>query len=261
VAVVQLDTGNDTDVNLQKIDACAREAAAHGAALVVFPERADYMGQGIRAHTAPIPGRVTESLAALSRDLGIYILCGTGEAQGEKNPWNALVLIDPEGQLISKYRKLHLFKVEGPDGVSVDESRFTEAGDEIITAKTDLGRLGLSICYDLRFPEMYRRMAQEGAEILCVPSDFTYATGKAHWEILLRARAIENTCYVIAANQCGQKPKYRAYGHSMIIDPWGRVLAEAGEKEEILYGEIDSQRLEEVRQHMPSLSNIREDIY
>lgn len=261
VAAVQMDTGSDREANLRKIEAFAREAAGHCASLVVFPERADYMGRGMREQAEPIPGDVSGILCSLAKDLRIHILCGVGEAQPEGNPWNTLLLVGPEGEILSRYRKLHMFKVEGVGGIHVDESRFTEAGEEIITAKSALGKLGMSICYDLRFPEMYRRMAMEGAEALFVPSDFTYDTGKDHWEVLLRARAIENTCYVVGANQCGQKLRYRAYGHSMILDPWGRVLAEAGEAEEIIYAEIDSDVIEEVRQKMPSLDNRRGDVY
>jgi predicted amidohydrolase len=281
VAAVQMDTAANKEQNLSKIEAFVREAARQGASLIVLPERAEYMGRGMREQAEPIPGRTSERLTALSRELKVHILCGVGESsdvrddgaegpcatqaqdagESSASPYNTLLLMGPDGEILSKYRKIHMFQVEGTGGVSVDESRFTTPGDEIVTVDTELGRLGMSICYDLRFPELYRALASKGAEVLFVPSDFTYDTGKDHWEILLRARAIENTCYVVAGNQCGQKPKYRAYGHSMIIDPWGRVLAEAGESEEIIYGEIDSELIAEIRQQMPSLSNIRNDIF
>ena len=171
------------------------------------------------------------------------------------------MLFSPEGRCVAAYRKLHMFDVNVEDGPSYRESDEIIPGATVCLADTDLGRLGLSICYDLRFPQLYRLMADNGAEVLIVSANFTDSTGEAHWEPLLRARAIENTCYVLACGQCGQKPAFKAHGHSMVIDPWGRILAEAGEKEEILYADISSEVLKKTRKQIPCLQNQREDLY
>ena len=170
-------------------------------------------------------------------------------------------MIDPEGQIIAHYRKLHTFDVTLPDGTVCDESARVRPGDRIVTVDTALGKMGLSVCYDIRFPELYRLMAMEGAEIFFAPSSFLLMTGKDHWEVLLRARAIENSCYMLAAGQCGVKYDGPTYGRSLIVDPWGNVIAKASDKPCVITGEIDLDYREKIKRQVLTLENRREDVY
>ena len=195
---------------------------------------------------------------------GIYLHCGSlTEQTPDGIPRNTSLVFGPDGRLLGKYSKLHLFDVELTDGPSYRESDDVSGGGEIVLIETALCSLGLSICYDMRFPEMYRLMAEQGAELLINCANFTENTGKAHWEALLRARAIENTCYVAAVGQCGQKPKFRAWGHTMLIDPWGEITAKLQQEDEpgLAMGEVDPERLRAVRSQVPSLKNRRTDVY
>ena len=212
-------------------------------------------------HASGVPGRITERFSDMARKNGVWLHAGSITEKYEKKARNLSMLFSPEGRCVASYRKLHMFDVTVEDGPSYRESDEILPGETVCLAYTDLGRLGLSICYDLRFPQLYRLMADNGAEVLIVSANFTDPTGAAHWEPLLRARAIENTCYVLACGQCGQKPAFKAHGHSMVIDPWGRILAEAGEKEEILYADISSEVLKKTRKQIPCLQNQREDLY
>jgi predicted amidohydrolase len=174
--------------------------------------------------------------------------------------FNTSCLFDPRGAIVARYRKVHLFDVDLPGRVAVQESATRAPGAETVTASTELGTLGLSICYDLRFPELYRRLSRAGAEVLLVPSAFTFPTGAAHWEVLLRARAVENQCYVVAADQAGTSPQgFADWGDSMLIDPWGRVLARAGDGEAVVSAEIDLDYLARVRRELPALAHARLD--
>ncbi len=240
----------------------AGEAAERGAKLVVFPENMAFAGKGYYSQAEDLSGRVVQTFQALAKEHGIWIVTGSFPLADESgNPKNTLALADPTGRLVCTYSKLHMFDVNVENGPSFCESARNTAGDEIVLADTELGRLGFSICYDLRFGEMYRLMALEGAQVLLVPSNFTMATGKDHWETLLRARAIENGVYVIAPNQIGTKNGIAAYGKSMVIDPWGDVIARCGDRPGVTLAEIDLDYLESVRRQIPSLDNRREDIY
>lgn len=261
-AAVQMVSGADRAANLARASALVREAAARGARLIVLPEVFAWRGPRDQEGDAaePVPGPTTEALAALARTLGVYLCAGsTLEAvPGEQRAYNTSCLFDPRGALVARYRKLHLFDVELPGGVSVCESASRMAGSEIVAAPTELGILGLSICYDLRFPELYRRLMRAGAEILLVPSAFTFPTGAAHWEVLCRARAVENQCYLIAADQTGLGPHgFADYGDSLIVDPWGRVLARAGDGEGVVTAEIDRSYLARLRREFPCLAHAR----
>ena len=262
VAAIQMDSQDNKENNLQMVAAYLEEAAKKGAALVVLPEVMNGLSEEPE-FAETIPGPTTDFLCTKACELQIWICGGSISeicSQTERT-LNTSVLIAPTGEIVAKYSKLHNFDVTLPDGTGVCESFKKQAGKNIITVNTPLGKLGFAICYDLRFPELFRLMALEGAEIILLPANFTQATGKDHWEPLLRARAIENGCYLIAANQTGQKQQFTAYGNSMIIDPWGNILARAGEKPEIIYAAVDLELLAETRQRIPSLQNRRTDIY
>ncbi len=249
-------TGPDLDANLTRARALAEEAARRGAELIVFPEVFAWRGPRVDEDAAatPIPGRVSEFLCRLALDLAVVIVGGSflERAAGGGKSYNTSLLIAPDGAVLGRYRKIHLFDVDLPGQVSVRESETRAYGRDVVTVPTTLGTVGLSICYDLRFPELYRRLAASGASILTVPSAFTFYTGAAHWEPLLRARAIENQCYVIAPNQAGKSPHgFPDYGHSMIVDPWGTVVAHAADGEQVILAELDSERVARVRREMP----------
>ncbi len=256
VAAVQMRTGADLDANLTCARTLVEEAARRGAELVVLPEVFAWRGPRADEYGAatPIPGRVSEFLCGLAADLRLIVVGGSfleRAADGGKS-YNTSLLIGADGAILGRYRKIHLFDVDLPGEVSVRESETRAYGRDVVTVPTTLGTVGLTICYDLRFPELYRRLAASGATILTVPSAFTFYTGAAHWEPLLRARAIENQCYVIAPNQAGKSPHgFPDYGHSMIVDPWGTIVAHAADGDQIVVAELDSERVARVRREMP----------
>ncbi len=243
--------------NLRVTEELVRKAAAAGAKLVATPEATTYLGPHERKVqlAEPPDGPTHRRLASLAEQLGIHLLIGSSAepADGERC-YNTSLLFGPDGGLIASYRKMHLFDVEVPGGVSFRESDTCAPGDEVVVAETALGSIGLAICYDLRFPELFRAQAQRGATILTVPSAFTLMTGKDHWHALLRARAIENQCYVLAPGQWGEHDDAglrRSYGHSLIIDPWGTIVAECSDGEGICLAVIDPEKVAEVRRAIP----------
>ncbi len=265
VALVQLNATTDVDANIATAAALADEAAAAGARLVALPEYLQYRGPdgGFRASARPIPGQHTEPFADVARRRGAWILVGsTAERSTDPSrPYNSSALIAPDGSVAAVYRKLHLFDVAVDDGPTDTESDRVTAGDRLVSAEVDGVTLGMTICYDLRFPELYRSLAVAGAEVLAVPSNFTERTGRDHWEVLLRARAIENGAYVLAPAQIGGPPGQPAYGHSMIIDPWGTILAQAPDTVGIIRADIETDRVAAVRRQIPVLANRRPEVY
>ena len=209
------------------------------------------------------PGPHTEPFAEVARRRGAWILVGsTAETSDDPaRPYNTSVLIAPDGSLAATYRKVHLFDVDIEAGPSDTESARVTPGDALVCADIDGVRLGLSICYDLRFPELYRSLALAGASILTVPAAFTERTGRDHWEVLLRARAIENGAFVLAPSQIGGPPGQPAYGRSMVIDPWGTVIAQAPDAVTVVHADLDLDRVAEVRRGIPALANRRPDVY
>ena len=261
-AVVQIASGAERARNLARIAELVGEAARRGARLAVLPEVVAWRGprEAEPAHVEPIPGPTSEAMAALARTHRLILCAGSWLEEGPApgRAFNTTCVFGPDGTLLARYRKIHLFDVDIPGQVAVRESETRSPGADVVVVPTGLGTLGLSICYDLRFPELYRRLAHAGAELLLVPSAFTFPTGAAHWEVLLRARAIENQCYVLAANQTGRSPHgFADYGNSLLVDPWGVVVARAGEGEGIAIAEIDRERLRRVRRELPSLANAR----
>jgi deaminated glutathione amidase len=270
VALLQLNSRDDKAANIAEAEAAIIHAAEAGARLVVLPELWTYLGPaaGNRANAEPIPGRVTERLADLARRYAITLHGGSmleapAEGAVESRPYNTAVLFDAAGRLAATYRKIHLFDAAPVDGdTPYLESDSTAAGDRIVALEVDGLRVGLATCYDLRFPELFRALVLAGAELILLPAAFTRETGAVHWEPLLRARAIENGCFVLAAGQTGPHPPARVcHGRSMVVDPWGTVLAEAGDGPDVLLAELDLTRVSEVRRRMPSLANRRPDVY
>ena len=265
IAVVQMDTGNDKPKNLAAAFGYVDEAAAAGAQLVTFPEVMNLDGQNVGegGGAESVPGYTTGLLAAKAKEHGIYIHSGSFSEMipGEDRSYNSSVIIDPEGAIIAHYSKLHTFDVTLPDGSVQRESARIRPGEGISTVDTPLGMLGMSICYDIRFGEMYRLMALRGAQVIFACANFTMPTGKDHWETILRTRAIENGVYIVAADQIGKKADFTAYGNSMVVDPWGTVIARAPDRPGIIYAEIDLDYLDSVRAKIPSLKNRRTDIY
>ncbi len=264
IALVQLEARDDVTANIAHAADLAREAAA-GSDLVVLPEYVQFRGSadGYRASARPIPGPTTEPFAAIAREAGCWVLAGShAEVSGDPlRPYNTAVLFDRSGAVAATYRKLHLFDASVDDGPSDTESSRVTPGDRAVVASIDGVGLGLSICYDLRFPELYRALSHAGASILAVPSVFTARTGRDHWEPLLRARSIENGAWVVAAGGCGAggPGAIAAWGHSMIVDPWGRVVAQAGDAEMILRAELDLGQVAAARRQIPVLANVRPD--
>ena len=265
IAVIQLDATTNVAANIDRAVSLADQAGAGGARLVVLPEYLHYRGpdDGFRSSARPIPGPNTEPFADVARRHRLWILAGSlAETSSDPTrPFNSSALIAPDGSIAAVYRKLHLFDVAVDDGPSDTESARVTAGDRLVTADIEGATLGLTICYDLRFPELFRALALAGAEILAVPSNFTERTGRDHWEVLLRARAIENGAYVLAPAQVGGPPGQPAYGHSMIVDPWGSVIAEAPNEVAILRADIETDRVAAVRRQIPVLANRRPEAY
>ena len=265
VAVLQLDSQDDVQKNLDTVVSFIEEAAARGAKLITMPERMNYVGLDNAGHAEEIPGGPTfQLMSEQAKKYGVWLHCGSiyEKNPNDPRPFNSTMVIDPRGNLAAKYHKIHPFDVVIPNGPVNRESERICPGDEIVTVDTgEVGHLGLSICYDMRFAEMYRIMALEGAQILLMPADFTMPTGKDHWETILRTRAIENGCYVVAPAQYGVKPKFQAYANSLVVDPWGNVIARASNHPQVITAEIDLDYLQQVRRQIFTLENRRPDVY
>jgi predicted amidohydrolase len=261
VALVQTDATGDVEANVACAAELADKAAAEGARLVALPEYLQYRGDedGFRASARPIPGPHTAPFCEVARRRDAWILVGsTAETSPDpRRPWNTSALIAPDGRIATTYRKIHLFDVAVENGPVDTESARVTPGDQLVTADVDGTTLGLTICYDVRFPELYRALALAGARILTVPANFTERTGRDHWEVLLRARAIENGAFVLAPSQIGGPPGQPAYGRSMIIDPWGTILAQAPDTVSIVHATLDLTRVDAVRRGIPALANCR----
>jgi predicted amidohydrolase len=266
VGAVQLTSSEDTDRNLATADGLVREAASRGAQLVVLPEKWSVLGTGeqLRAGAQPLEGEATSWARGIGRELGIDLVAGSivEQVPGREKTSNTSVHVGPDGAVKAVYRKLHMFDVE-VDGMLDAESEHEQAGDEVVASDLSDGtKLGMSICYDVRFPELYRLLAVRGAEIISIPSAFTLATTRDHWEVLLRARAIENQCFIVAPNQIGSHPGgYRSGGRSMIVDPWGLVLASAPDMETAIVADLDPAVLRDVRRRLPALTHRRAEVY
>jgi predicted amidohydrolase len=264
-AAVQLQSTPDPDRNLAAANRLTREAAKAGAELIVLPEKWPVLGtpEQTIAAAEPLDGPTVQWAKAIARELGVDLVAGSfSERTDEGRGRNTSVHVGPDGELRATYRKIHMFDVE-VGGRVYKESEHEAPGEEIVLSETANGLgLGLTICYDVRFPELYRILAVRGAEIITVPAAFTFATTRDHWEVLLRARAIEGQAFVVAANQIGEHaPGIRSGGRSMIVDPWGVVLATAPDSETFVIAELDLDRQAEIRRTLPSLANRRPEAY
>ena len=262
VAVCQINSRDDRNANLAAAGDLLTKAADAGADLAVLPEYVDYLGRSAgQPEPEPVDGEFAAFFAAAAQRLGMWVLAGSFHEIGPdpQHTYNTTLVFDRAGSLAATYRKIHLYDVEIPGRVSYRESQSVAAGTEPVVVRVDDVPLGLSICYDLRFPELYRHLAVTGeARLLAVPAAFMLHTGRDHWEVLLRARAIENQCFVVAAGQYGDHdPGRTCFGRSMIIDPWGTVLAQAPDALGVTVADLDFGRLADIRAELPSLANRR----
>jgi predicted amidohydrolase len=255
VACVQMTSRADKAANLDTAERFVAQAAATGADVVVLPEKWNGIGDAAFYHSTAEPLEGGESVRAMSGGSIVEL------REGREKRSNTSLVFDSKGEIVATYRKIHLFDVE-VGGVVYRESESEEPGDEAVVVEVEDWKLGLTVCYDVRFPELYRILALEGAELVTVPAHFTTPTGKDHWHVLLRARAIENQLYVAAAAQIGETlPGKPAYGRSLIVDPWGLVLAQAPDEETVISAELDRAHLEDIRTKLPSLANRQATAY
>jgi predicted amidohydrolase len=263
IACLQTNSGNDYAANLATLAAMMREAAAGGAKFVFSGEYAlmmDGSGRTMREKAQDARGEpALSALAALSRELGLWHLAGSLTLMSDDGRmFNRSVLMSDKGEAVASYDKIHMFDATLPSGTVIKESSAYRPGERAVIAQTPWGPLGLSVCYDLRFPQLYRALARGGATMLAIPSSFQRETGKAHWHVLMRARAIENACFVIAPALCGDHPGKRStYGHSLVIDPWGEILADGGEAPGVVFADLDLDQVDKVRGMLPSLTHDR----
>jgi deaminated glutathione amidase len=266
IACVQMTSRGDKAANLARAEALVARAASTGADMVVLPEKWNLIGSADDYREAAEPlegGESVEAMARWARTLGVTLIGGsiTERRDGREKLSNTSCVFDADGELVAVYRKIHLFDVE-VGGVVYRESEAEEPGNEPVVAHAEDWAIGLSVCYDVRFPELYRILALEGAELATVPAHFTTPTGRDHWHVLLRARAIENQFYVAAAGQVGETvPGKPAYGRSIVVDPWGTVLAQAPDEKTVVVAELDRARLLDIRTKLPSLANRQADAY
>jgi predicted amidohydrolase len=264
-AAVQLNSGSERDANLARAERLVRKASEGGAELIVLPEKFNVLGapEHLRAGAEPIDGPTISWARTLASELGIWLVAGSvaESSPASERLRNTSVLVGPDGATHAVYRKIHMFDVEVGDR-SYRESELEAPGDELVLADAGGLGLGMAICYDLRFPELFRILAVRGARAFALPSAFTVPTGSAHWHVLVRARAIENQAFVIAAGQVGAHPgDHHSYGHSMIVDPWGRVLDELADGEGVVAAELDLAEQDRVRRELPSLASRKPATY
>jgi predicted amidohydrolase len=268
-AAIQLNATADVGRNLETAERLVREAAADGAELAVLPEKWNLLGDSrtLLEGAEALDGPTIQAARSWARELRIHLLAGSfaERVEGEERAFNTSVLIDSAGEVLAVYRKIHMFDVE-VGGVTYRESEHEQPGEEIVVAGVVSGgeevELGLTVCYDLRFPELYRILAVRGARVITIPSAFTATTGRDHWQVLLRARAIENQAFVVAPNQIGKAPPhYESYGRSAIVDPWGVVLAVAPDRECFIAADLDLDAQRRIRESLPSLANRRPAAY
>jgi len=264
IGLVQTNTQHDKIKNLAFVEASIDKLADAGADLVTLPETFTFLGsdQEMRDYAEPIDGPSLTRLQNKARDKGLFIHCGSILEKRGDRIFNTSIVFNRQGELVASYSKIHMFDIEIPGGIVFRESDVVTAGKEVVTFDCEGVIVGLSICYDLRFPELYRRLVELGASLILVPAVFTLMTGKDHWEPLLKARAIENLCYIAAAGNWGIcPPKYNSWGHSMVVNPWGTVLAQAADTATTIMTELDFAFMDSIREKLPALQHRRRDIF
>ena len=265
VAALQMDSGRDVAANVDAATSLVTRALEAGATYVQTPEYVTYLGPpaGLAEAAESVPGPTTRHFGALARAAGATIHLGSIPEVAESGKFhNTSVVIGPSGEIVATYRKAHLFDVAVTGEVASRESDAVEAGTEMVVASLAEARLGLSVCFDVRFPELYRRLASAGAQVLAIPAAFSAATGRVHWHVLVRARAIENHAFVVAAAQAGTRGSFPTYGHSLIVDPWGQILAEGpSEGEAVLVADLDLDEVARRRGQIAVLDLARPDVY
>ncbi|MFZ5646661.1 MAG: carbon-nitrogen hydrolase family protein [Bacillota bacterium] len=264
-AICQMAVTGDKTKNLETARGMIAAAAAGGAGLVALPEmfNCPYVAGLFPRYAESYPGGETFSmLSAAAREEKVYLVGGSVPEREGDRVYNSSFIYGPDGALLGRHRKMHLFDVDLPGGVRVTESSTLGPGNSVTVIETGLCRIGVAICYDIRFPELIRLMALEGADVIVIPAAFNMTTGPAHWDMVYRCRAVDNQVYVLAASPARDTgAPYVAYGHSMIVDPWGDVISRAGEGEQVIIGEISRERIEKIRRELPLLKHRRTDIY
>ncbi len=264
IGVCQLNVVENKEDNIRKAEEMIREAAANDSDLVVLPEmfNCPYENKYFPLYAEEYPGKTTFMLSKVAKELGIYIVGGSIPERDGETVYNTAYIFDKKGDLIGKHRKMHLFDIDVEGGIRFKESDSLGYGKEVTVVDTEYCHIGVAICYDMRFPELMRLMAIEGAEIIIVPAAFNMTTGPVHWELTARTRALDNQVYFVAASPArDMEASYHAYGHSCVVDPWGKVISQADEKEGIIYGEVDLDMVKKIRKELPLLQHRRSDIY
>ncbi|NLK71849.1 MAG: carbon-nitrogen hydrolase family protein [Clostridiales bacterium] len=250
--------------NLYKAEKMIRQAAKEGSELIVLPEmfNCPYENDFFPVFAEKFPGKSTQVLSDLAKELKIYIIGGSIPEFDNGKIFNTSYVFDREGVLIGKHRKIHLFDIDIENGISFKESDTLSKGDKVTVVDTEYCKIGIAICYDMRFPELMRLMVQQGAEMIIIPAAFNMTTGPAHWDLTLRARALDNQVYFAAVSPARNlQASYHAYGHSALADPWGKIIAQGNEKEDIIYGEVDLDHIKKIRNQLPLLKHRRSDLY
>ncbi len=264
IAVCQMKILENKEENLAKAEKMIKEASSKGCDLVVLPEmfNCPYNNEFFPKYAEEFPGRTSRFLSRLAESENIYIVGGSIPEKDGGKIYNTSYIFDKTGKLIGKHRKMHLFDIDVEDGISFKESDTLGPGNRVTVFETEFCKVGVAICYDMRFPELMRLMALKDAEIIIVPAAFNMTTGPAHWDSLIKVRALDNQVYFVAASPSRDlDSSYIAYGHSLIVDPWGDTVSEAGIEEEIIYGTIDLNRVKKIREQLPLLKHRRKDIY
>jgi predicted amidohydrolase len=264
IGIIQMNTKSDKSRNLQVAEAGIDRLVEQGVDLITLPETFNYLGPDdeLAVNAEPIDGPSLSRLQQRAQDKGVFIHCGSILEKRNDQIFNTTVVFDRTGEKVAQYSKIHLFDIEIPGGIVYRESDVVTPGQKVVTFDCDGVTVGLSICYDLRFPELYRKLSDSGAWLMLVPAVFTLMTGKDHWEPLIRARAIENLCYVAASGNWGIcPPKYHSWGRSMVVNPWGTVLAQAPDCETTFAVELDFALMASIREKLPALTHRRRDLF
>lgn len=264
IAVCQMEISENKEENLNKAEKMVIEASSNSADLVVLPEmfNCPYDNSFFPKFAEGFPGETTDFLSKLAKEQNVYIVGGSIPERDGENIFNTSYIFDRNGKLIGKHRKMHLFDIDVEGGIKFKESDTLGAGNKATVFETEFCKVGVAICYDMRFPELMRLMALKDAEVIIVPAAFNMTTGPAHWHSLAKIRAMDNQLYFVAASPARKlDSSYIAYGHSLIVDPWGDIIKEADEKEDIIYSDIDLKRVKEIREQLPLLKHRREDVY